>query len=55
MDRQATIIIIIAVALVILVLLVIKNQKDRKKEFPPQGTDPVEEQNREQHSRDDKL
>ncbi|HEX6190881.1 MAG TPA: hypothetical protein VFZ42_00890 [Chitinophagaceae bacterium] len=55
MDRQTAFIIIIAIAIMIIALLAIKNRRDRKKIFPPGSTDPVEEENMEQHQQRDKL
>jgi preprotein translocase subunit SecG len=55
MSKQTTIVVVIVVALVLVILMIIKNQRDRKKLFTPEGSDPVQEQNMEHHNHRDKL
>lgn len=49
------IVIVVLAAIGLLVFLMIKNRRDRKKIFPPESTDPVEEEKTGQQRSKDKL
>jgi preprotein translocase subunit YajC len=42
-------------ALALLIFMIVKNQRDKKKYFPPESTDPVEEEKTDSLRKGDKI